>query len=234
MILSHKYIRIYISLITKALSRNIELLNTYTEKHHIFPISIFGENKKTAVLTAREHFIAHRLLYKIYYYRYGHNHKYTIFMLKAITLMSSRKEIKNNSRMYEKCRKAASLAMSGNNNPSIKYGFSEQHRRKISQIQKGKPHSKQHKQNLKLASIKRKVRGDIFFSEAAREKSLKIRLAAAKRYDYINISNGILEYNLTLKQLVDKYPEDKLNTSNIRKTKKNNLTSKNWKIIKEY
>lgn len=234
MILSHKYIKIYISLVRKALSRDIKLLNIYTEKHHIFPISIFGKNKKIVILTAREHFIAHRLLYKIYFYRYGYNHNFTLFMLKAITLMASRKEIKNNSRIYEKCRKSASLAMSGNNNPSVKYGFSEQHRRKLSQTRKGKSHSKRHRQNLKLASIKRKARGDTFFSEGAREKSLKIRLAIAKRYDYINISNGILEYNLTLKELVNKYPEDKLNESNIRKTKKNNSVSKNWKIIKEY
>lgn len=38
--------------------------NTYFEKHHIIPRSIGGSNKKInlAILTAREHFICHRLL----------------------------------------------------------------------------------------------------------------------------------------------------------------------------
>lgn len=150
---SHKYINWYISLIRKAQNRTI--LNGYFEKHHVFPKSIFGNNDFVVNLTAREHFIAHKLLYKIYLLRYGFDHKFTIYMLKAITYMATREEIKNNSRMYDECRRAASLAMSGENNPSVKYGFSEDHRRKLSECGKGRPHSEEHKNNLRLASKKK-------------------------------------------------------------------------------
>ena len=90
---SHKYIRWYISLIRKSQNRN-EIIG-YSESHHIFPKSIFGDNKSTVRLTAREHFIAHKILYKIYEIRYGCKHKFTIYMLKAISYMYTRDEIKN-------------------------------------------------------------------------------------------------------------------------------------------
>lgn len=38
--------------------------DVYFEKHHIFPVSIFGDNKETIKLTLREHFNAHWLLWK--------------------------------------------------------------------------------------------------------------------------------------------------------------------------
>ena len=44
------------------------ILNGYTEKHHILPVCMGGSNVKANLvrLTAREHFIAHWLLYKIH------------------------------------------------------------------------------------------------------------------------------------------------------------------------
>jgi hypothetical protein len=46
----------------------------YVEKHHIFIKAIFGQNDRVVYLTAREHFIAHLLLWKACRKRYGVQH----------------------------------------------------------------------------------------------------------------------------------------------------------------
>ena len=57
------YKKIYDSLIDKAKDR---VLEGYQESHHIVPRSFGGSNDKLNLvnLTAREHFIAHVLIYK--------------------------------------------------------------------------------------------------------------------------------------------------------------------------
>jgi hypothetical protein len=57
------YKKIYESVINRAKNR---ILNEYSEKHHIIPISLGGKNNKENIvnLTAREHFICHWLLWK--------------------------------------------------------------------------------------------------------------------------------------------------------------------------
>ena len=59
--LDNKYTKTYYSIINNAKSRVTE---GYTEKHHIIPRSLGGDDSadNLVVLTAREHFICHRLL----------------------------------------------------------------------------------------------------------------------------------------------------------------------------
>ena len=64
------YLRVYCNLIRKAEKRGYNKKRAkehglYVEGHHIFPVSIFGKNKRIVYLTAREHYIAHALLEKI-------------------------------------------------------------------------------------------------------------------------------------------------------------------------
>ena len=63
------YLKVYCNLIRKAENRTLP--EGYVEKHHIFPISIFGNNNRIVILTAREHYLAHALLEKICIKRYG-------------------------------------------------------------------------------------------------------------------------------------------------------------------
>jgi len=64
------YKKVYNQMISKAQTRIIE---GYTEKHHIIPRCVGGTDDKSNIisLTAREHFISHMLLCKIY----PNNHK---------------------------------------------------------------------------------------------------------------------------------------------------------------
>lgn len=95
------YLKDYCNLIRKAEHR--VLPEGYTEKHHIFPISIFGKNNRTVVLTAREHYISHALLEKAFIKRYGLDNIKTQKMIYAFWCMNSQKT-KNeylNSHLYE-------------------------------------------------------------------------------------------------------------------------------------
>ena len=86
------YQNIYIRLIEHAKQRTVQ--TGYVEKHHILPRSLGGKDEieNMVSLTAREHFIAHLLLAKIY----GGKMIYAVFM------MSTRKGYTN--RDYENLR----------------------------------------------------------------------------------------------------------------------------------
>lgn len=62
------YYRIYQQLIDKRKTKDILPSDTYKEIHHIKPRSCEGNNDadNLVALTAREHLIAHKLLYRIY------------------------------------------------------------------------------------------------------------------------------------------------------------------------
>jgi len=66
MYLQNKYSCWYYNIIDRAKSRDLSK-DVYTEKHHIIPRSLGGNNKEAnlVVLTAREHFICHLLLPKM-------------------------------------------------------------------------------------------------------------------------------------------------------------------------
>ena len=120
--------------------------------------------------------------------------------------------------MYAECRKAQSLVMMGENNPSVKYGFSEDHRKKLSEAGKGRGHTEQHKANQRLAHKRRSERGDIFFSPETRNKNIESRKQKSKRFNFIHDS-GIEECNMSALELVEKYKDMNLTPSHIRNSK---------------
>lgn len=109
------YQRVYSNLVSY---RQSNIPSGYSEKHHIIPRALGGGDAKSNLvrLTGREHFIAHRLLAKIYGGK----------MWLAVALMSQRKaksskDHKCTSREYEYAKKKAadwvSEAYSGEGNP---------------------------------------------------------------------------------------------------------------------
>jgi len=110
------YQRIYNELIANR-QNNPHPKEVYTEKHHIIPKSLGGSNKKSNIvaLSAREHFIAHCLLAKIYGGK----------MLVAFFLMCntrSAKGISPKSYVYSKAREKVSGSANPKFNP-IKINF---------------------------------------------------------------------------------------------------------------
>jgi hypothetical protein len=103
------YLKVYCNLIRKAEQRSYtkkkaKELGVYVEGHHIFPVSIFGKNKRIVYLTAREHYIAHALLEKLCIKRYGLNHYKTHKMTNAHIIMGGRGKYKN-SYIYGEAKK---------------------------------------------------------------------------------------------------------------------------------
>ncbi len=167
-----KYCKKYIALVKASQNENNKLM----ERHHIFPQSIFGKNKKIVLMTPRQHFVAHKLLHKIFLFRNGINSTRCHKMAKAFCWMQTRNCVQFNSRRYEFCKKMRSETMRGENNPcKDPQSFSEEHRRKISESLsrnhpfKGKKHSEETK-----VKIREKRRMQIFSSlhHAKRAKSI--------------------------------------------------------------
>lgn len=107
------YLKIYVKLIRNAQKRYLKE-TIFTEKHHIFPVSIFGNNSKTCCLTYREHFVSHRLLFYIFLKRYKSTDIRTQKMAMAIHRMVYGKNgVINNSRMFDVAKKAVIYAKLG-------------------------------------------------------------------------------------------------------------------------
>lgn len=126
------YQNIYNLLINKATARSN--LNGYKERHHIIPRSLGGndDTENLVDLTAREHFIAHLLLAKIYGGK----------MIQAAYLMSTRSG--NTNRTYARL-KILFIERIKNNKERAK---------KISIALSNKPKSDAHKQAYKESRLK--------------------------------------------------------------------------------
>lgn len=107
------YLKVYCNLIRKAEKRTPP--EGYTEKHHIFPVSIYGKNDRIVVLTAREHYIAHALLERAFIRRYGLKDYKTIKMTLAHSGMKGNGGYVN-SYLYEGAKMRRSEIMKGNRN----------------------------------------------------------------------------------------------------------------------
>jgi hypothetical protein len=110
------YQRIYNQIIERAINRE---LHCYKEKHHIIPKCIGGTNDKLNLvnLTAREHFICHWLLVRIF----PDNHK-IIYAFWAMCNQKSEHQIERrtpSSRVYEEGRNAFSKIRKGVSRPDF-------------------------------------------------------------------------------------------------------------------
>ena len=145
------YQRIYNQIVERAQTRQLE---GYKEKHHVVPKCMGGNNDKSNLvdLTAREHFICHRLLCEIY----PNNDK----LLYALWLMAIGKqkpksldEFKLSSRVYETIRLSFINKITGKSKPSNK-GRKVTWGDKIGKSLKGKPkppRSEKHNQAISAA-----------------------------------------------------------------------------------
>lgn len=114
-----------------------QLLDVYTEKHHIIPRKFGGPDSKDnlVVLTPRQHYIAHWMLWKAYQGP----------MARAFFHMSTQTkyEKKVSSRMYAKLREQFIQNMIG-------HETSLETRKKISETQKNNPRTKEQKKLMVL------------------------------------------------------------------------------------
>ena len=124
------YKRIYDNLVQKALERGKP--NGYFEKHHVIPKCVGGENTKDNIVlfTAKEHFIAHKVLTKIYPSTPGI--WYALIAMGRIQEFKSRifeserlkaYEMRRGFKYTDESKKKMSLAKLGKPSPSLNTAF---------------------------------------------------------------------------------------------------------------
>ena len=128
----HKYLKWYIGIVRKRLDNPLPAKGNH--KHHVFPKSIYGENKFIINLTYKEHFVSHRLLVKIMENRYGVDSDNAFKMMKALGYMS--RYFKDNSLKYSICQNHRRLSMLGAKNPmfGLKISKEQSLKRSLRQI----------------------------------------------------------------------------------------------------
>jgi hypothetical protein len=125
------YLKHYIKLIRIAEKRHKP--EEYCESHHVFPVSIFGKNDRVVWLTAREHVIAHLMLFLGCRRRYGPKHYRTYKMAFAAQQMGWKVGQRNYTKNIGIAREFARIANTGENNPSKR----PEVRKKISKAKAG-------------------------------------------------------------------------------------------------
>ena len=119
-----KYSRWYADLILRAQHRKLDK-NIYVEKHHIIPQSFGGNDSNINLvrLTAKEHYVAHALLWKMKFLPEFHS-KMSYALRLMIFGAGTKKQLRNykcHSRIYQSVRvefsQNHSKNMSGENNP---------------------------------------------------------------------------------------------------------------------
>lgn len=150
------YKRVYESLVERATLRGLNkgLFEGYFEKHHVLPKCMGGNDgaENLVLLTGREHFIAHKLLCKVY-----PEQKSLFFALYQMSIDPNDRGYKVSSREYQNLKTAFSENQKGENNPSKR----EEVRIKMSRSKKGRPSSfkgKSHSEKVKkILSEKAKI-----------------------------------------------------------------------------
>ena len=124
------YQNIYHALIRKALQKNrVKVPNDGYDRHHIIPKSVGGDNSSSnlVLLTGREHYLAHKLLVKMYE---GDARKKMIYALWWMSKTKSCNKYSNKSKItsrdYEYARKLF-IESNLNNDPERKESFRKNH-----------------------------------------------------------------------------------------------------------
>ncbi len=160
------YKKIYESLIERGRNRKQE---GYIERHHILPRCLGGkDNKENLVdLTAREHFIAHLLLTRIYPHERG-----VFYAVNMMTLKFTEHRARN--RLYGSLREKLAIINSEDRKGEKNHFFGKTHtsesRKKISESRlNAPPASKETGEKISKANTGRK------HSEAAKAKKVDTR-----------------------------------------------------------
>lgn len=159
------YQKIYTKIVERAQSESRSKNNQYYEKHHIIPRSLGGSNKKDnlVLLTAREHFLCHVLLVKMYRNNQNNYKK----MLHALMLMkgsNSKQKRYINSKLYESMKKEYGVIRGEDRKGK---SLTEEHKTKISKSMQGHEIAAETRQ---LISLKAKLRKRKPFSDEYKAK----------------------------------------------------------------
>jgi hypothetical protein len=164
-----KYRTWYAQLMKKAIDRNWSKKSAgcYVENHHIMPKSLGGSNSKhnLVYLTAREHYVAHLLLWKIYKKRMA---LAFFFMNNSGRYTDKFKKI--GSASYKILREDASLK--GKDNPKFGFKYSKETIKSMSDRQRVYMSNPQTRENLRQKRLNQVISVDSYKKQAKVMSSL--------------------------------------------------------------
>ena len=193
------YLKIYCNLVRKAEKRGYSKkkakdLGLYVEGHHIFPVSIFGKNKRIVYLTAREHYIAHALLERICIERYGTEHFKSKKMTNAHIIMGGRGKYKN-SYLYEESKKRYSEYRTGT-------PMKESAKIKLRNIRTGSKTPKEVVEKIRLKNIGKKRTQEQKNNMSKAQKGLKKNPLKVQNEEFKNKFIDVVKTSVTKKEIL--------------------------------
>jgi hypothetical protein len=141
--IKNKYTNWYFSIISNALVQSRSKKTAYYERHHIIPRCISGTNdpENLVLLTAREHFICHRLL--VLMVNDGESRRKMILSVRYMTKRSkNHAALKITSRSYDYVKKLFIESMTGNKHYLYGKKISQTTSHKLSLSRIGNTHTK--------------------------------------------------------------------------------------------
>ena len=226
--IQNKYTRIYYSIISNAQTRSLNK-NTYTEKHHIIPKSLGGNDTKENLvnLTGREHFICHCLLVKITDGISKRKMAHAAWLM-ANVVGKGQQRYKTTSKIYELLRKEKSNAMSqvkGSSHHAYGTKRSEETKKLQSSIRKGKTYEELYDSNT-VARLK-KLRSEQKQAETGKKNRM------SKQWTLVSPDGKYYEF---IGGLVDFCLEHSLRYNTIAGIANGKIPTrgkcKNWKVLK--
>jgi hypothetical protein len=204
------YQRIYNQIIEYAKIRQLE---GYKEKHHILPKCLGGLNDKENLieLTAREHFLCHRLLCEIH--PKNEKLKHALFLMSIGKQKTKDKHYIISSRVYERLKQEYSKMLTGKkhskktkqkmSDSSKGIKKSEEAKKKMSESRKGHPmYTNEWKEKISQGNLGRKVSNETKKILSERKKGNTNRRKTVLQYDkkgnFIKEWNSVLEAALSL------------------------------------
>lgn len=182
------YKKIYDQLIKKAQSENRSRGKVYYEGHHIIPKCLGGtgsarniNHSNIVLLTAKEHYMAHRLLVKIY-----PDNKYLQRAMMFMVQSNNKERYAPSSRIFETIKLECIDRLKNRK-------FSDEARKKMSEAKKGKQPwntGKRYKRSPHSAETKLKISKSNIGKIVSPETRLKMREAALKRHMKNKLNNN--------------------------------------------
>ena len=177
--LPNKYTKWYIRIVSSKIPKS-----GYTEKHHIVPKSFakilnienINDPENLVSLTAREHFVCHRLLTKMFEGKFRQKMIYAIHRL-AYSNNGRKADVYVSSRHYEQIRKQHSENLTGEGNPMFGKTQSTDTREKIRVKATGRKASPELKEKF---SLSRKGEGNAMYGRTHRLESRTLMSIARK------------------------------------------------------
>lgn len=182
----NKYTQIYNTLIERAKSRTL-FKDLYTEKHHIIPRSLGGDNSpdNIATLTAKEHYICHLLLIRITEGPNRTKMRYAAFKFASSNPYQKQRH-RVTARQYQYLKEQMAIANSERTGPNLGKSMSQKTKDKISDSLKGRstgPKTAEHRRKISLSKTGLKQ------SQETKDKRAR-SLIGKKRSDDTKIKMG--------------------------------------------